>query len=232
MNYKGESIMKIPRGALIWYNINDIKISDTVRKERIHDLRKKTDVLVIDDEKFEPKEFLEGNNYRLTSKTDIDNVKDVSEYPIILCDIRGIGKKMSSSFEGAFLIKEIKENYPEKIVIAYTASQYDPSYNVYLQRADNILSKSLSTEEWLDVLDKYIFQAADPVYQWKILRDRLIILDIPLLDIAKLEDAFVKSFLKEEFTSFEKLGKSMDSEVTKIISDFVSNIVIKLIKGK
>lgn len=47
--------MKIPRGALIWYNINDIKISDTVRKERIHDLRKKTDVLVIDDEKFEPK---------------------------------------------------------------------------------------------------------------------------------------------------------------------------------
>lgn len=220
--------MKIPRGALIWYNINDIKISDTVRKERIHDLRKKTDVLVIDDEKFEPKEFLEGNNYRLTSKTDIDNVKDVSEYPIILCDIRGIGKKMSSSFEGAFLIKEIKENYPEKIVIAYTASQYDPSYNVYLQRADNILSKSLSTEEWLDVLDKYIFQAADPVYQWKILRDRLIILDIPLLDIAKLEDAFVKSFLKEEFTSFEKLGKSMDSEVTKIISDFVSNIIIKL----
>lgn len=33
--------MKIPSGALIWYNINDIKISDAVRKERIHDLRKK-----------------------------------------------------------------------------------------------------------------------------------------------------------------------------------------------
>lgn len=224
--------MKIPSGALIWYNINDIKISDAVRKERIHDLRKKTDVLVIDDEGFEPKEFLEGNNYRLTSKTDIDNVKDVSEYPIIMCDIRGIGKKISSSFEGAFLIKEIKENYPEKIVIAYTASQYDPSYNLYLQRANVILPKSLSTEEWLDILDKYIFQTADPVYQWKVLRDRLINLDIPLIEIAKLESAFVKSFLKGEFTSFEKLGKSMDSEVTKIISDFVSNIVVKLIKGK
>lgn len=224
--------MKIPRGALIWYNINDIKISDTVRKERIHDLRKKTDVLVIDDEGFEPKEFLEGNNYRLTSKIDIDNVKDVSEYPIILCDIRGIGKKISSSFEGAFLIKEIKENYPEKIVIAYTASQYDPSYNVYLQRANIILPKSMPIEEWLDVLDKYIFQTADPVYQWKVLRDRLISLDIPLLDIAKLESAFVKSFLKGEFTSFEKLGQSMDSEVTKIITDFVANIVVKLIKGK
>ena len=224
--------MKIPRGALIWYNINDIKISDTVRKERIHDLRKKTDVLVIDDEGFEPKEFLEGNNYRLTSKTDIDNVKDVSEYPIILCDIRGIGKKISSSFEGAFLIKEIKENYPEKIVIAYTASQYDPSYNVYLQRANIVLPKSMPTEEWLDILDKYIFQTADPVYQWKVLRDRLINLDIPLLDIAKLESVFVKSFLKGEFTSFEKLGQSMDSEVTKIISDFVANIVVKLIKGK
>lgn len=149
-----------------------------------------------------------------------------------MCDIRGIGKKISSSFEGAFLIKEIKENYPEKIVIAYTASQYDPSYNLYLQRANVILPKSLSTEEWLDILDKYIFQTADPVYQWKVLRDRLINLDIPLIEIAKLESAFVKSFLKGEFTSFEKLGKSMDSEVTKIISDFVSNIVVKLIKGK
>lgn len=135
--------MKIPKATIIRYNINDIKIPETVRKERIQDLRKKTDVLVIDDEGFEPKEFLESNNYRLTSKTDIDNVKDVSEYSIILCDIRGIGKRISSSYEGAFVIKEIKDNYPEKAVIAYTASQYDPSYNAYLQRADEVVQKSL-----------------------------------------------------------------------------------------
>lgn len=222
--------MKFPRLAMIKYNINDIKISEAVRKQRVLDIRKRTDVLVIDDEGFEPKTFLEQNNYRLTSKSDIDNVKDVSEYSIILCDIRGVGQKISPKFEGAFIIKEIKNNYPDKYVIAYTASQYDPSYNIYLQNADEILQKSLPTEEWLNVLDKYIFMTADPVTQWKKLRNRLIDIDVPLIDITKLESAFVDSYLKDKFDGFEKIAKSMNGEVEKLVGDFLSKVAIKLIK--
>lgn len=33
--------MKIPKATIIRYNINDIKIPETVRKERIQDLRKR-----------------------------------------------------------------------------------------------------------------------------------------------------------------------------------------------
>ena len=148
--------MRLPKIAITQYTINDIVVSELSKQERINDLRKKTDILIIDDEIFAPQEYLENNNYRFTNKNDIDNIKDVSEYPIILCDIRGIGKKISAIYEGAFVINEIKKNYPEKIVLAYTASQYDPSYNVFIQKADDILSKSLSTESWLEVLDKYI----------------------------------------------------------------------------
>ena len=68
------------------------------------------------------------------------------------------------------------------------------------------------------------------MYQWKVLRDRLIDMDVPLVDIAKLESAFVKSYIKGEFTSFEKISKSMDSEITIVIADFISNIVDQLIK--
>lgn len=224
--------MKMPQFAIVTYNINDIKISDTVRNERIQDLRKRTDVLVIDDEVFEPKTFLEQNNYRFTQKNDIDNIKDVSEYAIVLCDIRGVGHSFSDTYEGAFIIKEIKKNYPEKIVIAYTASQYDPSYNLYLQHADDVLQKSLPLEEWLDVLDKYIFKIADPVVQWKLLRNRLISKDVPLIDITKLENMFVKSYLKDEFNGFEKLAKGMDKEVSSIAVEFLEKVVVKLVRGK
>jgi len=223
---------KIPQFALIKYNINDIKISETVRKERIYDLRKKTDVLVIDDEGFEPQRFLEQNHYRLTKKDDIENIRDVSEYSIILCDIRGVGRKLSESFEGAFVIKEIKDNYPEKAVIAYTASQYDPNYNLYLQRADVVLQKSISMEEWLDILDQYIFKVTDPVVQWKLLRDKLISIDVPLIDVAKLESAFVCAYIKDEFAGFEKVAKSMNTEVSSLVGEFLARVVVKLARSK
>mgnify|MGYP002318330657 FL=1 len=145
--------MRIPKITITSYTIKDIVVSEIAKQQRINDLRKKTDILIIDDEDFAPQEFLENNNYRFTNKSDIDNIRDVSEYPIILCDIRGIGKKISNAYEGAFVIQEIKKNYPEKIVLAYTASQYDPSYNSYIQKADDVLQKSLSTESWLDRIE-------------------------------------------------------------------------------
>ena len=223
--------MKLPSIAIIKYNIDEIKISESVRNDSVLGLRKQTDVLVIDDEGFEPKAFLEQNNYRLTSKTDIDNIRDVSEYDIVLCDIRGVGQKISSSFEGAFVIKEIKKNYPDKFVIAYTASQYDPSYNMYLQYADEVLPKSTSTEEWLNVLDKYIIMSADPVVQWKKLRKRLIDIDVPLLNVARLESKFVDAYLKDEFSGFKALARTMNADVDKIITDFMAKVVVKLIKA-
>lgn len=224
--------IKIPKIAFIKYSINDVKISENVRRERIADLRKRTDVLVIDDENFEPKDFLEKNNYRLTIKHDIDNTKDVSEYPIILCDIRGVGTKISPAFEGAFLIKEIKKNYPEKIVIAYTASQYDPSYNGYIRKADNVLPKDLSMEDWLEQLDKYIYMLADPVEQWKILRQKLFNVDAPLIDVAKLESSFVDAYLRNEFDNFKKLVEKETSEdVKNLAGDFIANVVNRLVRG-
>lgn len=222
--------MRLPKIAITKYTINDIVVSELSKQERINDLRKKTDILIIDDEIFAPQEYLENNNYRFTNKNDIDNIKDVSEYPIILCDIRGIGKKISAIYEGAFVINEIKKNYPEKIVLAYTASQYDPSYNVFIQKADDILSKSLSTESWLEVLDKYLYMISDPIYQWKKFRNQLLKKDIPLLTIAKYEDIFVKSYMKGDFKDFKNLTKSVDSEAKNIFNKFISTVLVELVK--
>jgi len=110
--------MKFPQISIVKYTLDDLKIIENTKEKSVQDLRKVVDVLIIDDEEFPPTDFLRNNNFRLTQKKDIDNVKDVSEYPIIMCDIRGVGKKLSTDYEGAYLIKEIKQSYPAKRVIA------------------------------------------------------------------------------------------------------------------
>ena len=40
--------------AVTRYSIKDIAVSEISKKDRINDLRKKTDILIIDDEKFIP----------------------------------------------------------------------------------------------------------------------------------------------------------------------------------
>ena len=73
----------------------------------IAELRKYVHMLVIDDNDFMPESFLKANGYQINHKTDIDTIKDVEPYDIILCDISGVGKKLGFSKEGAFIIREI-----------------------------------------------------------------------------------------------------------------------------
>lgn len=223
--------MKIPELFLIKYKIDDLKLNESVKKERILDLRRRIDVLVIDDQEFSPADFLINNNFRITCRKDVDNVKDVSEYPIILCDIKGVGKKLNSSYEGAFLIKEIKNSYPSKRVIAYTASQYDPTYNQFLEFADATVNKGLDLEDWLTLLDDQIRKTIDPVFQWYNLRQELLNKGVSTIETAKLESVFVSSYKKGEFTSFEKEASKLTIETKGIISEFLSSAAVKLIRG-
>lgn len=223
--------MKIPEICFIKYKIEDLKLSESVKDEKILDLRKRIDILVIDDEDFTPYNFLINNNFRLTYKKDIDNVRDVSEYPIILCDIRGVGKQLSNSYEGAFLIKEIKKNYPSKRVIAYTASQYDPTYNQYLEYADELVQKGLALEDWLKLLDEQIEKTIDPIFQWNNLRKKLLSKHVATIDVAKLESLFVDSYKKGKFDSFEDTANKMSGDVKGIVLEFLSSAAVKMIKG-
>lgn len=221
--------MKFPEICFIKFRIDDLNFVETVKDRKGIDLRRKIDILVIDDEDFSVAESLKSNNFRLTYRKDVENVTDVCEYQIILCDIRGVGKKLQSTYEGAFLIKEIKENYPLKKVVAYTASQYDPTYNRYLESADAVVSKGLAIEDWVTLLDEQIASLIDPVAQWKNLREQLFKKNAATIDVAKLENAFVRACKSNSFSSFEKLANTMSPEVTKAISEFVSSVAVKLI---
>lgn len=223
--------MKLPQIHIIKYTLDDLKTFENIKEQSILDLRKSIDILVIDDEEFSPGDFLVRNNFRLTYKKDIDNVRDVSEYPIIMCDVRGVGKNISETYEGAYLIKEIKTSYPAKRVIAYTASQYDASYNKYLNYSDELLTKGLALEDWVTILDNQIHKSVDPVFQWGNLRSQLLTKGFTTIEIARLESDFVESCKRKDFSLFEKNTSRLRGDVRGIIVEFLSSTAVKFIKG-
>jgi hypothetical protein len=70
--------------------------------------RETLEILIIDDSEFLRAEVLKSRGFRITEGGDLKEIKFVEKYEIILCDIKGVGKKYNSPFEGAYLIKEIR----------------------------------------------------------------------------------------------------------------------------
>lgn len=200
---------------------------------RTAELRKQVDILIIDDDEvFLQESYLQKNGFRITHKTDIDTIKDVSDYEVILCDIRGVGKKLGASKEGAFLIKEIRNNYPNKQIVAYTGSSYDAAYNQYLKYADAVIDKGIPLDDWVALLDKQIENAVDPRNQWDRIRRSLLDSGLDTIAVAQIEDRYVRSIKtkkQEEFRSY--IGKIDNAKAREVLTEFLSSLCVKLLLG-
>jgi hypothetical protein len=194
-------------------------------------IRKNTEILIIDDEDFPPLDFLKQNGFSVIHKTDIEDIKDLQAYHIILCDIRGVGKKIyDSSAEGAYLIKEAKVHYPNKQIIAYTASSFDPSYNNFLLDT-SLIKKETPKEDWVALLDEQIKNSVDPVIQWEKMRQALLRAGMSTIEVASLEVKYVKAIEKKSFKSLESLKNGSNNAISSIITEFMSSLLVKFIRG-
>lgn len=223
--------MGFPNIFFIKHKLSDLVEVTALQDMTVAELRSKVEILVIDDQDFAAEEFLIRNGFRIMHKRDIDNIKDVSEYAVVLCDIRGVGKNLGSAKEGAFVIKEIKAYYPAKQVIGYTGSSYDPVYNEYMNLADAVISKGISIEDWIALVDEQIQKAVDPIYQWKRLRKHLLECGVSTAYVAKLEDKYVTAIKAKDFKDLVKLAEGTNDKARGLIADFTASVCAKVILG-
>ena len=224
--------MKLPHICIIMNKISDLSENSALKLPNgIAELRKHVNMLVIDDNHFMPESFLQANGYQMQHKTDIDSIKDVEPYDIILCDISGVGKKLGFVKEGAFIIREIHANYPNKRIIAYTSNTYDADYNQFFSMADFVAPKDLSIDDWINVLDEQIKKSIDPINQWKKIRNYLLENEVSTLTIAKIEDKFVEAVNSKNFDKLKTFVQGNDSKLNSIITDFMSSLCAKIILG-
>lgn len=221
--------MKLGNIYYVNKTIENLKENSAMKQENSLEKRKRIDILIIDDEDLTIESSLIKNNFSLFHRTDIDNIRDIAPYSIVLCDIRGVGKALGSEYEGAFIIKEAKLAYPNKQVIAYTASQYDPTFNSFLSYADDIVVKGTGIDEWIAILDKHIEIVTDPYLQWSQLRKALLDQGVSTIQVADLEQKYVIAIKTGNFNSLKKIAESNKGYLKSAITEFLSSAVVKFI---
>ena len=196
IDYKYKTIDDLPSNAII--NVSD--------KRKIEE----TKILIIDDDELSIEKTLRKIGYNVTWKKDIDVLTDVEDYPLIICDYKGVGLEFKNEFEGLNLAKLIKEKYPEKIIYLLSAADFNPRANNCLKYINELVYKG---EE--SILIEYIKEDCnklfDPRERWvhykKILKNK----GIKEKDIFRLEDLYVKSYIeKKDKLTPDPLFKKID----------------------
>ncbi len=195
--------------------------------------RSSVSILCIDDQGLEYEEIIRNHGFNIRVLKDIEDIKAVTEYPVVICDIKGVGKSFGSRFEGGHIIEEIKNKYPEKVVIAYTGQQFDATYNKFFSLADFTLSKDIDSDTWVSTLDETIRKVVSPIEQWKRMRDFLLDKDVSLKTIFELEQQFINAVLTKDKSKFAKDStiKGLEGDVRSVITSFVASILFKMVFG-
>lgn len=141
------------------------KQNKTIPTRSIDDLKRITKILFIDDLNFNYITALKEkdgwqNISRISDPTSISQT-ELREAHIVFVDVQGVGKKMGFEDEGLGLIQAIREHYPEKKIIMYSAENkgridgLHPAGNL----VDFRLRKTASRYEFENTIERFAKEA-------------------------------------------------------------------------
>jgi hypothetical protein len=115
-------------------------------------------LFVDDDSRFKVVKILQRSGWVHTkSIKDIDCLdnNDCLETNIFFVDIQGVGIALGFKDEGLGLALAIKEKYPEKKVVIYSAESKGERFHEALRRADTFLPKNAEPYEFLRIAEEF-----------------------------------------------------------------------------
>ncbi|MHB1274168.1 MAG: hypothetical protein ACYCZD_15655 [Rhodanobacter sp.] len=192
-------------------------------------LKQNTQIAVIDDQPFSKIDVLRNHKFNITELGDIRSVDQVAEYSIIVCDIRGVGKSLSSDLEGAHLAAEIRKTYPDKYLISYSGAQFDITYNDPLRSVDASIAKDAPTEQWVAVLERGLETVTNPRERWVRLRRNLLDRGVEVHEVFDLEQGFIKAIEKRDESQINVSG--LPEETKQVVVSFVRFALVQIIKA-
>lgn len=189
-------------------------------------LKERVRILFIDDEDADIVETLKDRNYNVYYKNDINYTIEAEPFDVIFLDIRGVAKKLHSSMEGFQMAKEIKKQYPMKIVYCFSSTTNVAITQELSQNLiDGFIMKDQDIDKWCEKLDNIIKDYFDRDKIWQSLERELRRQEISQQDIKGIQTAYYNSFKTKNFGKlYEKvMGIAQDATV-------VTNLLLNMVE--
>ncbi|MGN6646049.1 MAG: hypothetical protein ACTHJT_05925 [Cytophaga sp.] len=125
----------------------------------IDKLRRSISILFIDDDtKFKVVKILVNEGW-INTKSIIDlksyNDESIRNSDIVFVDVQGVGKLLDCKDEGLGLAMNIKNKYPNKKVVIYSAVQLHNVFHEAVQKVDFLLSKDAEPYEFISLIERF-----------------------------------------------------------------------------
>lgn len=236
-NVKPGFAAKIMR--ILWKELRSIDEADKdfrvlFPQKSLQDVRRSVRIVVIDDKDFSPLQNLQQHQFSITHLRDLSTIDTIRDYPVVLVDLQGVGRELNPRQQGAHLIREIKANFPEKYVIAYTGGAAPDLLVPSIEVADRFTQKDTSIEDWCELLDEGTLAVIHPAVVWRKNRTRLLDKGVTPFQLACLEDTLVRSLLANPSaisTNLELMSAKLklSSDIRTIVNSMISNALFSLI---
>jgi len=144
----------------------NIEINDGNKKNVTnHTLSKSTvQILFIDDQKFKTVDNLKAAGFPNCKSTkdvkDLNHI-DVNNSDIIFVDINGVGQTLFPKDQGLGLAEALKNRYPQKYIVIYSAEEQGDRFHKALKKVDNTLSKNADPYEFINIIENYCNEVSD-----------------------------------------------------------------------
>ena len=203
-------------------------------KKSLQDIRRSVRIVVIDDKSFSPLQNLQQHQFSITHLRDLSTIDTVRDYHVALIDLQGVGRDLNPTQQGAHLIREIKANFPEKYVIAYTGGAAPDLLVPSIEVADKFTQKDTSIEDWCELLDEGTQAVIHPAVVWRKNRARLLDKGVTPFQLACLEDSLVCSLLTDPATISQSLDikaaeLNLSPDIRTIVASMIANALFTLI---
>lgn len=185
-------------------------------------------IAIIDDMEVPYLESLRRSGYNVRHYKDIEDFDMLKAYSVIVCDIKGVGKKFGSELEGAYIIKEARKLYPEKYIIAMSSAVYKISVTKIIGVADDKIVRDSDLDRVSDSIDRAVNTMRSNRLRWLRLRDNLLNThNVDMYNVWLLEQGFIATILKKDKRELEnnKGMKNVNDMVKGLLVNFISGII-------
>ena len=180
-------------------------------QEEFDKIKFKARVAFVDDEEIAHVDRLRNDGYNIQIMSDIENIDDFirRKYHVVVLDIQGVGQNISPESEGWGILRYLKKECPNLVVIMYTGAEWSiTKYKDDADLADDFIGKDMEFLDFKYKLDSGIKKAFSPEYHFEIEKKKIS------KHIANANTLNQIKAILENYGNDKKTAKSLIKKVT------------------